>query len=388
MTFRTRLITLVFTLFSLCGFAKTHILKKGETLASVAREYYGEPVWGPKGNINRIYKLNPWAVNSPNIVEPGQSIIIDDDSASAVPAPIVKTEPEKEAVILPPIEEMKKDPHPSTATNKPEQELILESTPIPAPEVLPKADLVSEPAPPATPAPALEPVPTTASAPPPPASIDRPKSYWIIAPSITSSKISVSTDPTTTSYDLNSTSTYGVTLGWDHWWTRSFSTLLSYSTDQLKSTAANDTTGSSFADAVSTSSCELALLNRFRGSTRLGLGVAYGTHLFIEGFAATPADQSIYKTTFWNPFLMAEVKLFGLPSMDFLLNLKMAPLPADVGHDHDLKSGNEYVVKFSVLKKLGNSAFSVGVSYLQNDQSRMATIQTRKDTKLEFGFLF
>ncbi len=398
MNYQARWMTLALTFFSLSGFAKTHILKKGETLASVAREYYGEPVWGPKGNINRIYKLNPWALSNPNLVEPGQAVIIDDDSASAVPAPVVRTEPLKEAVVLPPIEEMKRDPHPSMAENKPEAEVVLAppqappaAEPVTIAEPPPEPPKPAEPVQPAmviapTPVPEKSPEPAVATA--APVSIEKPKSYFIIAPSMTTSKISVSNDPNTISYDLNSSSTYGVTLGWDHWWTRSFSTWLSYSMAQFKSTAINDTTAATFADSVSTSSWEFALLNRLGGFARFGLGVAQGTHLFVEDFSTSPANQSIYKATFWNPFLMAEIRLLRLPSMDFLLNLKAAPLPADVGHDHDLKSGNEYTAKFSVLRKLGNAAFSVGVSYLQNDQARMATLQTRKDTTLEVGFFF
>ncbi|MBC7372190.1 MAG: LysM peptidoglycan-binding domain-containing protein, partial [Bdellovibrionaceae bacterium] len=64
--------------------AKTYVLKKGETLASVARSYYGEPVFGPKGSILKIYKLNAWAKTNPSLVQPGQEVILEDKENKTV----------------------------------------------------------------------------------------------------------------------------------------------------------------------------------------------------------------------------------------------------------------------------------------------------------------
>lgn len=64
--------------FSNSGFAKIHILKKGETLASVARAYYGEPVFGPRGSILKIYIMNPTLKLNPNLVEPGFKVVLED----------------------------------------------------------------------------------------------------------------------------------------------------------------------------------------------------------------------------------------------------------------------------------------------------------------------
>ena len=74
--------SVLFTLISISTIpllAKDHSLKKGETLATLARTYYGEPVFGPKGSLKKILALNPQLKGNPNAVEPGQVIHIDDN---------------------------------------------------------------------------------------------------------------------------------------------------------------------------------------------------------------------------------------------------------------------------------------------------------------------
>lgn len=373
-------------LFSLFAQAKTHVLKKGETLANVARMYYGEPVWGPKGSIKKIYKLNPWALSSPNLVEPGQSVVIDDDSASAVPAPVIKAEAIPIETVGP------------VVTSESAATIIKETTPLPPIESLKKTEPLvvahEEPAKVETP---------SVSAPVPPApptepiiiekpeilqQVSGPKSAFFISPVFTTSKIKVNDVANTTSYDLSSNSTYGVKLGWDHWWTKSFSTIFSYTAGQMKSTALNDTTGNTFADSMTTSSFDLLFLNKLGNWGRFGLGAAYSTFLFIENFTGTPANPEIYKVSYWHPLLNLQLNLFSVADTEFLLDLQASPLPADVGHDHDLMTGAEYVARLGLIHSLGSYAASLGVSYLENSQSRLATQQSRKDTIFDIGVRF
>jgi len=50
---------------------RVHVVVRGESLSSIARRYYGDVrYWG------RIYEANRSQINSPNIIHPGQSLII------------------------------------------------------------------------------------------------------------------------------------------------------------------------------------------------------------------------------------------------------------------------------------------------------------------------
>src|SRR3954471_21221752 len=66
-------------------FAATYIVKKGDTLANIARKRYGEPVFGPKGTINKILKQNPNLKMNVGL-EPGQKINLEGGSIASYPA--------------------------------------------------------------------------------------------------------------------------------------------------------------------------------------------------------------------------------------------------------------------------------------------------------------
>ncbi len=396
--FRIQFIFLI--LFSINSFAENYTLKKGDTLANVARKFYGEPVWGPKGTIQRIYKLNPWALTTPNLVEPGQTLVIDDatssekktEHAATSPAVLVEkqlSEVAKEAVVLPPIEPMKKaEPIAQQAAQQtltkeeaalPEQPVLAETKPAPAPTPSPAPVAVAQ----------QEKIVVKAMEEATASGVKRkPKSYFIVAPTISIGKISTSTDPSASSYDLSSDSSYGLRLGWDHWWTTLFSTVFNYNLKQLKSNATNDTTADTYASTVTTNSYDFALLNKMGRLGRFGLGATYGNHLFVEGFSASPANQSVYSIYFWNPFLLGDFSLLSTDLLDMNFALKLAALPSDVGHDHDLKSGFEYSARLSIIEKLGDSAFSFGINYSQNTQARIGTNATLTQTTVDLGFMF
>lgn len=395
MRFFLRLQIVFVVFFSISAFAKNYTLKKGDTLANVARKFYGEPVWGPKGTIQKIYKLNPWALTSPNLVEPGQAVVIEDEKQIGEEPAGHNIEPEvasmntaksssaitKEDVALPPIEPMKKaDPIAQNVQGK--EEVLPEPTPVSeSPAAGPAATSVSAQTSQTT---EMSPADPTNSS----AVKKKPKSYFIIAPTVSMGKISTSTDPAQTNYDLSSESSYGLRLGWDHWWTTLFSTNLTYNLKQLKSNAVNETTADTFATTVTTNSYDFALLNKMGRIGRFGFGATYGNHIFVEGFTSSPANPSIYSIYFWNPFLLGDFSLISSDLFDMNLGLKLAVLPADVGHDHDLKTGFEYSARLSITEKLGDSAFSFGINYLQNTQARVGTTATLTQTTADLGFMF
>ncbi|MFZ3229683.1 MAG: hypothetical protein WA160_05735 [Pseudobdellovibrio sp.] len=48
----------------------------------------------------------------------------------------------------------------------------------------------------------------------------------------------------------------------------------------------------------------------------------------------------------------------------------------------------EYTAAVTVIQKYIDSAFIFGISYLQNDQYRVGSTQSQKETNFEIGYLF
>lgn len=62
---------------------KVHIVRKGENLADIAKEYYGSKEGNRRANIKRIFEANSNLLDSPDKIYPGQELIIPPLWASA-----------------------------------------------------------------------------------------------------------------------------------------------------------------------------------------------------------------------------------------------------------------------------------------------------------------
>jgi nucleoid-associated protein YgaU len=50
---------------------REYVIKKGDTLSKIAKSYYGKP-----GEWKKIYEANKSVINNPDLIYPGQKIII------------------------------------------------------------------------------------------------------------------------------------------------------------------------------------------------------------------------------------------------------------------------------------------------------------------------
>jgi len=62
---------------------KVHIVRQGENLADIAKEYYGPKEGNRRANIKRIFQANRNLLDSPDKIYPGQQLIIPALWASA-----------------------------------------------------------------------------------------------------------------------------------------------------------------------------------------------------------------------------------------------------------------------------------------------------------------
>ena len=62
---------------------KVHIVRQGENLADIAKEYYGPKEGNRRVNIKRIFEANRKSLDSPDMIYPGQELIIPPLWASA-----------------------------------------------------------------------------------------------------------------------------------------------------------------------------------------------------------------------------------------------------------------------------------------------------------------
>lgn len=85
--FRSAMVTILFLIFSTSALAQegvqarrsTHEVVKGETLWSLAERYLGSPYRWPL-----IYEANSSQIQNPNLIEPGQLLVIPGEGVSAV----------------------------------------------------------------------------------------------------------------------------------------------------------------------------------------------------------------------------------------------------------------------------------------------------------------
>ncbi|MEN6308087.1 MAG: LysM peptidoglycan-binding domain-containing protein [Anaerohalosphaeraceae bacterium] len=68
---------------------KTHVVDKGETLAVIAKKYYGPEVGNQRATIQMLYEANKGVLDSANIVKAGDKLVIP-QIASSQPAQTVK----------------------------------------------------------------------------------------------------------------------------------------------------------------------------------------------------------------------------------------------------------------------------------------------------------
>lgn len=397
-------IATVFAFFALslpfgCVFAKTHTLKKGETLASVARKYYGEPVFGAKGTLKKLYKLNPWAEKNPNSVEPGKEIVIDGEPKEekivlappvSAPAPTVPVPPAMTTATTPPAPPAPSGPvvdaNAIAAEEKKawDQKKIEDANAAAAKAQEKQAEPVQ--CPPVAPVEATSQMKnetadklTFAQA-----------NKFFVTPFYSSSSVSSKNPTSDVSYDLKSSGSYGARLGWDHRFNKSFSMIVEASTQIWDSGAANTTTAGKVADKINLYKAEVALLNNIGDHSRFGIGFQYGTHMFIENYDATPANETAVTFTGLDPVVMAEFALYDSSSWEIPLEIKWSPLGAKIGKGvaGGINPGNEFLGRLSLVQKNMNSSIIYGLSYMTNDQSEKDRSQKRSDLNVELGMVF
>jgi hypothetical protein len=373
--------------FTVESFASTYTVKKGDTVASIARANYGEPVFGPRGTINKVYKLNP-STKMNAALEPGQKIILEDSKPSkveaAVAAPVIAVPAAVEPVAVEPVVEspIVDDAIQAAREQAAKIKAALEAEPK-ITEKKAKSLPLEVPAPPMKENVTLREVREESAC-----HDELPRSYFSVIPSYSLINKAAKDVASGTSYSLNSNLAVSAELGWDHWWTHSFSTVLTYSFTQLSSQETSDLTGSKVISNMLLSEAEFALLNRVATHLRVGLGLTYADHIFIENFTAVPVDPSIYKIAFLSPFAMAEWTAYESERFEGLVNFKAEALPAQVGHGHDLTSGYEFKGQLSLLQKFETWALLYGASYSTENQTRTDSEETSTALSLKVGALF
>ena len=393
------------TLVAIQAQADSYTVQKGDTLASIARKHFGEPVFGPRGTLKKLLELNP-ALKANNPLEPGQTVELSvHKETHAEAAPVVghavehstghSTEHAVEHAVEHPAPVMsaamaaavtsiksEESAHPAAAANESaaiheahaEHEASAAHQP---PKALDTFDVVKKPH-------GTEEVFGQHQG---HESAESHNYFTIIASDsmVTQKATELASG---TSYTAHSRTAYGIELGWDHWWNESFSTVLTYAVNHLESKESSSATGELVFNKNSLNMVELALFNRVGHSTRLGLGAAYGDHLFLENFAAVPADPQGYIITFLNPFLAAEITLSESHKWEWMANLKVAALPAQVGFGHDVSSGTEYFAQIGCLQKFSRRAVLYALSYATEDQTRTDATETRSEVALHLGMFF
>ena len=376
-------------LFSVGAHATAYTVKRGDTLASVARSHYGEPVFGPKGTINKIYRLNPWAKTKPAL-EPGQMIVLETKSGETKVGP-GPSAPESATESEAASEEKPSSRATVTVTPAPSQ-LSTELPPESKSEVEKPVALR-----PAEPSAAAEhaAAPERHEEPKGESKGEQkneeeagPRSEFAVIGSYTQIQKSATDVATGTNYTLSSSPAYALELAWDKGWNNSFSTVASYTFTQISSNETSNLTGSKVIDNMTLGMAELALLNRVAKRFRIGLGVAYGDHIFVENFVATPVDPSIYKLAFFNPFLMAEWTAFENESFESALEVKADSLPAQVGNGHDLTSGYAISAEVSLAEKFKHWTALYAVKYETENQTRTDSNETSTRWDFRIGALF
>lgn len=388
-------ISVVASCFSFCVFAQaeTYTVKKGDTLANIARSHYGEPVFGPKGTIKKIYKLNSWAKSNPSL-EPGQKIELE-GTKKEINEPEVKMIPATPKT--PPVAA------PAPAITPPPVEQLMPPAERAAHEMdlKPKGPLSEEKAPAAKEEPSAGLQMVIKETPEPPgesehsestAEHEGPHNYFSITPSYSFITQSATENATNDNFTMHSNPAWGVELGWDHWWNNTFSTVLTYAFTQMTSKETSDISGNKVMKGANLNRTELALLNRVVHWMRLGAGAAYGDHIFLEDFAVTPAkpelNPQVYKMSYFNAFLMAEITAHESERYEWLVNLKISELPAQVGFGHDVNNGVEWFGQVAMMQKFNRFSMFYGLSYATENQTRTDAKETRTETALKVGVFF
>jgi hypothetical protein len=352
--------------FGLVANAETYTVKKGDSLASIARAHYGEPVFGPKGTIKKIYKMNPWAkANVP--LEPGQKVELE---SKKVAEPVAEAVPPAAAPAVP--EAPPAPPPEVTPAEKAAHEMDLK----------PHGPVADEHEPP--PPPAREPIHEMHER----AGEERPRNYFSLIANYSFITQTATESASGDSFTMHSSPAWGAELGWDHWWNDSFSTVFTYAAMEMSSKESSGATGEKVLKNVNLNQTELALLNRVVHWMRFGVGAVYGDHLFIEGPGGTPSNPQIYKMSFLNPFITAEITPLEGVKFEWLINLKISELPAQVGFGHDVTTGTEYFAETALMQKFTAFSLLYGVSSATENQSRTDGKETRQETALRVGVLF
>jgi len=366
---------------SLLSFAKTHTLKKGETLASVARMYYGEPAFGPKGTLNKIYKLNPGLKTNPNAVEPGIQIVLEDGTEKkTIKKNIIKMDFKEEAAGL----KVAELPAPSA------KDVAIEA-PVAPEEPPPLTRVESEPPPPTPVAETLPPpqeAPVKAEKPAPVTEeVSARKSHFLLIPSSTQTKVASTRENTASTLDFNSSSGFGGKVGWDQTWSTSFSTLLTYEFKQLKSDVTSSVTGNKVIDSVDLFRYDLAFFNSIGRRSKMGFGLTYVKDFFIEINEST-GDATSLTHEMSAPFIAADFYLGSIGKSKLHGSAKITALGADLG-SHNIKKSYASQVGFAFERPMGKSVhWTAGLFYEVNNQALQHMTQKREDTSIELGFIF
>lgn len=375
--------------FGVFAQAETYIVKKGDTLASIARAHYGEPVFGPKGTIKNIYKLNSWAKSNPAL-EPGQKVKLESSKGEV-------NEPKVRMIPATPKAPPTAAPAPVSPLPPADQAMSPAARAVRGMDFKPKGPLPEEKAlaPKEEPSAGLQMViKETAETPPPESEASElaaaehagPHSYFSITANYSLITQTATENASNANFTMHSNPAWGVEFGWDHWWNSTFSTVLTYALTQMTSKETSGVSGNKIMKSASLNRAELALLNRLVNWIRFGVGAAYGDHTFLEDLAA--ADPHIYKVSYFNPFLLAEITAHESEHYEWLINLKISDLPAQVGSGHDVNHGIEWFGQVAMMQKFARFSMFYGLSYATENQARTDAKETRTETTLKVGALF
>jgi len=85
-TFLTRItgFSLIATALAGCVWANIYVVKRGDQLSSIAGKYIPGPVWGEKGSLSQVLKMNPQFAKNPDLIYPNQTIVLPDGSSNEI----------------------------------------------------------------------------------------------------------------------------------------------------------------------------------------------------------------------------------------------------------------------------------------------------------------
>lgn len=110
------------SLFAHAALARTYVVRSGDVLSRIARRELGPPIYGKKGSLNQLLKINSKIYN-PNYIRVGQTIEILDTQVAPQPISTLPVEKEKEVIRNPQSENTVDAPEATLATTAVEEQV-------------------------------------------------------------------------------------------------------------------------------------------------------------------------------------------------------------------------------------------------------------------------